>query len=175
MGNADGLIFVSIKQCNNNKIIYKIRGNCSCEKIIFVKEEKLEIRLANTKDFDILMNYDGHISKETLLNSILQNRIYVIEDGKRFCGGLRYNLFWDNTPFMNLLYILEEDRNKGIGRQLVVHWENQMKKLGYHVVMTSTQENEEAKKFYDRLQYKKVGGFYPLDEDFELIMIKKIS
>ena len=72
MGNADGLIFVSIKQCNNNKVIYKIRGNCSCEKIIFVKEEKLEIRLANTKDFDILMNYDGHISKETLLNSILQ-------------------------------------------------------------------------------------------------------
>ena len=74
-----------------------------------------------------------------------------------------------------LLYILEEDRNKGVGKQLVVYWENQMKRLGYHVVMTSTQENEEAKKFYDRLQYKKVGGFYPLDEGFELIMIKKIS
>ena len=36
----------------------------------------------------------------------------------------------DNTPFMNMLYVLEGERGNGRGRQLVSHWEALMKAKG---------------------------------------------
>ena len=43
----------------------------------------------------------------------------MYEDDK-FVGWLRYNLFWDNTPFMNMLYLLDNERGKRNGSRLVI-------------------------------------------------------
>ena len=40
-------------------------------------------------------------------------------DNNNFIGWLRFNLFWDNIPFLNMLYFLEEYRRKGYGKQLL--------------------------------------------------------
>lgn len=79
----------------------------------------MDIRFAENKDIELLIQYDKHISKEEIKNSIRRNRIYIAEDNGQFVGWLRYNLFWDNTPFMNLLYVIEGYRGKGFGRQMV--------------------------------------------------------
>ena len=76
----------------------------------------------------------------------------MYEDDK-FVGWLRYNLFWDNTPFMNMLYLLDNERGKGNGSRLVIFWENEMKQKNYEFVLTSTQSNEEAQFFF----YRKIG------------------
>ena len=65
----------------------------------------------------------------------------------KFVGWLRFNLFWDNTPFMNMLYFIDDERGKGYGTQLVSFWEQEMKKKGYEFVLTSTQSNEQAQFF----------------------------
>ena len=54
----------------------------------------------------------------------------VAEENDEFIGWLRFNLFWDNTPFMNMLFVLEPHRGKGIGRQLVTCWEREMRQHG---------------------------------------------
>lgn len=46
-------------------------------------------------------------------------------------GILRYNLFWDNTPFCNLLFIAEPYRRTGIGKELMRFWEEDMHSRGY--------------------------------------------
>ncbi len=79
----------------------------------------MNIRLAGNEDKDLLILYDKHVSKEEMEHIVQQNRIYIAEDNGHFAGWLRYGLFWDNTPFMNLLYVLEEYRGKGFGRQMV--------------------------------------------------------
>ena len=134
----------------------------------------MNIRTAQLDDSPALARLDKHISRQELEHSIRLGRVHVAEKQGKFIGWLRYNLFWDNTPFMNLLYVLEGSRGNGCGRALVEYWEEQMKQAGYETVMTSTQSNECAQHFYHKLGYAAVGGFLPPGEAYELILAKKL-
>jgi len=133
------------------------------------------MRIASLNDFEILSKYDKHISQQELKNIILLNRVYIIEENEKFIGWLRYNLFWDNTPFMNMLYLLENSRGKGFGKQAVEYWEQQMKLLNYKIVMTSTASNEYAQHFYNKLGYSAIGGFLLGEDPFEIILSKNLQ
>lgn len=132
------------------------------------------IRFAKIEDGDILSQHDRHISKEELKTSIKLNRIYIAEANRTFLGWLRYNMFWDNTPFMNMLFVLDNYRNQGVGKALVQFWEEEMKNRKFGMVMTSTAANESAQHFYYRMGYKTVGGFLPENEPYELILSKYV-
>jgi len=134
----------------------------------------MKIRYAEIKDYLWLKEHDRHISEETLKTKIEAKEIYVAEENNELIGWLRYNLFWDNIPFMNLLYFPEEYRRRGMGRKLVNYWENEMKEKGYKNVLTSTLSNEEAQHFYRKLGYTEIGGFKYLDEALELMFCKKL-
>ncbi len=86
----------------------------------------IEIRYATMADKEMLLSRDSHIKENIWEESIKSNReIIMIVDGV-FAGWLRWNLFWDEIPFMNMLYFLEEYRGKGYGTQMVKFWENEM-------------------------------------------------
>lgn len=70
------------------------------------------------EDFIFLNQLDKRIAQEELGHAIASARIYVAEENKKIAGWLRYNLFWDEIPFMNMLYILEERRKKGHGKKI---------------------------------------------------------
>ena len=99
--------------------------------------------------------------------------ILLFLDGE-YEGWLRFNLFWDNIPFMNLLYISEEQRGRGYGRKLVAFWEHEMAEQGYKFVMTSTQSDEEAQFFYRKLGYTDRGALVLPDEPLEIIFYKSV-
>ncbi len=134
----------------------------------------MDIRIARKEDLDILSRYDKHVAGEELAYCILRNRIYIAEEGDLFIGWLRYNLFWDHTPFLNLLYLLEDYRGKGFGKQLMDYWEKQMKQLHYECVMTSTASDEYAQHFYHKLGYRTIGGFTYGSDPYEVILRKEI-
>ena len=75
---------------------------------------------------------------------------------------------------MNMLYLLENSRGNGYGRQLVEYWEKEMMQLGYEVVMTSTASNEYAQHFYNKLGYATIGGFLMGNEPYEVILVKEL-
>jgi len=133
------------------------------------------IRYAEITDYSWLREHDKHISEEILITKIESKEIYVVEENRELIGWLRYNLFWDNVPFMNLIYFLEKYRRKGMGKKLVNYWENEMKKKGYKNVLTSTQSNEEAQHFFKKIGYAEIGGFNYLDRASEIIFCKKIK
>lgn len=135
----------------------------------------MEIHIANLNETVMLLCHDRHISEEELKNSIRLGRVYIIKEHGNFAGWLRYNLFWDNTPFMNMLYISKAYRNKGHGRQLLEFWENEMKQKGFKTVMTSTQSDELAQHFYVHCGYEAVGGFRLNGDPYELIFSKRID
>lgn len=132
------------------------------------------IRYAEETDIPILTEYDKHISNEELENSVRLKRIIVQFVDEGFVGWLRYNLFWDNTPFMNMLYVLEGFRGKGYGKELVSFWENEMRRQGYNRVLTSTLSNEQAQFFYRKLGYTDAGSLLLPDEPLEIIFLKKL-
>ena len=140
-----------------------------------LKNNSVKIRLAEEKDFEILFQHDKHISAEILKKKISDKNIFIAETEENFAGWLRYNLFWDEIPFMNMLFVLEKFRGIGIGEKLVREWEKLMSEQGYKMLLTSTQANEYAQHFYRKHGYKDLGGFTPFGEEYEIILGKKIS
>ncbi len=134
----------------------------------------VEIRYATMADKDLLLSKDSHIKENIWVDSIKNNREIVMFVDGNFAGWLRWNLFWDEIPFMNMLYFLEEYRGKGYGTQIVKFWESEMIKLGYDKLMTSSQANESAQHFYRKLGYHDAGSFFPFCNDLELIFTKKL-
>jgi ribosomal protein S18 acetylase RimI-like enzyme len=130
------------------------------------------IRYAGNNDYTWLKKYDNHINDAILKMKIDLREIYIAQENTETTGWLRYNLFWDEIPFMNMLYVLENYREKGIGRKLAEHWENEMKNKGHTTALTSTRSDEKAQHFYRKIGYTEIGGFKYLEEPYEIIFHK---
>jgi len=134
----------------------------------------MEIRKAIFSDIDWLAAHDHHISAAMLPKKIRDEEIYVVVE-RDLIGWLRYGLFWDAIPFMNLLFVFEGYRKKGIGKKLVEYWEHEMAQKGYKIVLTSTQANEYAQHFYRKMGYADIGGFLVPQEAMEIVLIKNVA
>ncbi len=132
----------------------------------------MTIRPANLNDLPFLGEQDRHICPEELTVSVSRGRVMMAEENGMPIGWLRWNLFWDNTSFLNMLFVLEPHRGTGAGRALTLAWEQKMREAGYGVVMTSTASNEYAQHFYEKLGYRAIGGFTLPGEPYELILAK---
>ena len=137
-----------------------------------------EIRYVQSDDKDFWYSLDKHLPEIEFEKKVRDKMGYILLEDNRPIGLLRYNLFWDNTPFCTLLFIDWERQKKGYGRLLMEHWENDMKSQGYGMIMTSTQVDENAQHFYRKLGYKDCGGFVidvpGFEQPMEMFMIKGI-
>ena len=139
----------------------------------------IEIRYIHLDDKEFWFSLDKHLSEQEFNNKVRDNRGYVLLEDNKPVGLLRYNLFWDNTPFCNLIYINNECQGKGFGKMLIEYWENDMKSQGYGMLLTSTQVDESAQHFYRKLGYKDCGGFVidikGYEQPMELFLVKSIK
>lgn len=121
---------------------------------------------------------DRHLPEAEFINKVRDQRGYVLSEDGLPVGLLRYNLFWDNTPFCTMLYIDREHQGKGYGKQLMTYWENDMKRQGYPMLLVSTQVDERAQHFYRKLGYKDCGGLIidipEFAQPMEMFMIKEL-
>ena len=134
----------------------------------------MEIRLAAHEEAAALSVLDKHVSLEILREKIAAGQVLLLLDGGRIAGWLRWSLFWDEIPFMNLLYLLEPYRGRGLGRRLVETWEAALRGAGYAQALTSTQADECAQHFYRRLGYADIGAFALPGEALELMLRKAL-
>ncbi len=135
-----------------------------------------QIRYVSEADRAFWFSPYRQISEREFLLKIRDKRGYVVSDADKPIGILRYNLFWDMIPFLTRIHLEESYRGKGFGSQAVLYWESEMRELGYCMVMTSTQVDEQAQHFYRKLAYQDRGGLFldntPFDQPQELFMIK---
>ncbi len=136
------------------------------------------IRYVEINDKKEWYDLDRHLPENVFDEKVRTKRGYVLVEDEKIIGILRYNLFWDNTPFCTMLFIEDSYRSKGYGRQMMEHWEQDMKAQGYGMLMTSTQVDEDAQHFYRKLGYKDAGGFIVdvpgFEQPMEMIMIKAV-
>ena len=134
----------------------------------------MTIRYAQPEDLEILAAHDHHIAREELRESIRRGWVLMLWEDKEFLGWLRFNLFWDNTPFMNMLFLLEGRRGQGLGGRLVDFWEQEMKARGYSEGLTSTLSNEAAQHFYRAHGYADCGSLLLPGEPLEILFRKEL-
>ena len=141
--------------------------------------QKVEIRYLKAADKQFWFCLDKHLPEKEFENKLHTKRAYVLLLSDKPIGLLRYNFFWDNTPFCTMLIIDEEYRGKGYGKKLMTYWEKDMKEQGYGMLLTSTQVDEDAQHFYRKLGYKDCGGFIidipKYAQPMELLLIKEIK
>ena len=133
------------------------------------------IKLAKKEDIAEIAQIDTHIPHERLAECIERGHLYILKEDTVF-GVLRYSLFWQTIPFLDLLYLKDVYRNRGLGTEMMRRWEKEMKLRGYSYVMTSTQADEDAWRFYEKLGYHQAGGFFPPEQEAEdIIYLKKFN
>ena len=135
-----------------------------------------KMRYAAESDEPFWFTLDEGFSEREFKLKVRDQRAYILSDGERPIGVMRYNLLWDNTPFLTLIYIEKSSQGRGFGRQAMLAWENEMREFGYKMVMTSTQVDEEAQHFYRELGYLERGGIFldntPLAQAQEMFLLK---
>ena len=137
-----------------------------------------EIKYVTEQDKAFWYQLDKHLLETEFEKKVRDQKGYVLFEDGVAVGLLRYNLFWDNMPFCTMLFVDWQKQKKGFGRELMNHWETDMKKQGYGMVLVSTQVDETAQHFYRKLGYKDCGGLTidipGYEQPMELFLSKKL-
>ena len=138
----------------------------------------IEIRYVRLEDKTFWYRLDKHLPEQEFEQKVTGQRGYVLLKDHNPVGLLRYNLFWDNTPFCTMLFVDWPYQRKGYGKMLMEHWEQDMKSQGYGMLLTSTQVDEQAQHFYRKLGYKDCGGVIfdvpGYEQPMELFLVKAV-
>lgn len=138
----------------------------------------IEIRYVRSEDKEFCYSLDKHLPEKEFENKVNSQRGYVLLDDNKPIGVLRYNLFWDNTPFCTMIFIDWDYQGKGYGKKLMEYWEKDMKSQGYGMLLTSTQVDEGAQHFYRKMGYRDCGGLIVnipgYEQPMEMFMSKGI-
>ena len=136
----------------------------------------MEIKIVTNNDKEFVMSIDKHINNTGYNNLVYTKSGYVIWEKNQRTGIIVHCILWDNIPFMNFLFIKEEYRNKGLAKQAIIIWENEMKNQGYKMTLISTQVDEGAQHLYRKLGYIDCGGLVfnntPFDQPMEMFFRK---
>ena len=131
----------------------------------------ISITPATTDDILVTMEFDPHLTEEQLLSHIRNQQIYILRTPMGEAGISRFSVF-RQTPFLDWLYIAPAYRKKGYAKELLSHWESDMKGMGYGQVMLSISEKDISRFFFEKLGYQCRGSFSPAEQ--EVLMYRKV-
>jgi len=111
-------------------------------------------------------------------SKIRDKRCYAILFENERIGYMRYNLQFDFIPLLTCFYIADPHKGKGFGRKAMEHWEDEMRSLGFKMIMVSAEAGENAHHFYRKLGYKDMGsiilgGILPLEQETSELFLGK--
>jgi ribosomal protein S18 acetylase RimI-like enzyme len=135
----------------------------------------MHVDFAGAADLDYLVARDRHLSCGALGRKVELREVLLLWHDDKHAGFLRFGYFWDEIPFMNLLWVQEDLRSRGLGTQLIAFWENAMLESGHEMVMTSTLSNERAQHLYRRLGYRDCGALLMPEEPLEILFSKRLA
>lgn len=132
-------------------------------------------RVATDSDLPFLGEVDRHVSHQVQAALVSLGRVMVAEVDGVAVACLRWGMFWDEVPFMNLVWVIPERRGQGVGTALIEAWERSQAAAGHTMVLTSTVSAERAQHLYRRLGYVDSGALLLPDEAAELLFRKPLA
>jgi len=118
------------------------------------------------------------LMEQEIEKKIRDKRCYIMRDGDKIVGLMRFNMIFEFVPFLTSFWLAESHRGKGYGSQAMKHWEDEMRSLGYKMIMVSTQVDESGQHFYRKMGYKDMGAITmdipPYEQSLEMFMGKAL-
>ncbi len=90
----------------------------------------MDIRYGQASDFGWLQEHDKHANPEWISRCLHHGEYILAADEQDRKGFLRFSMFWGNIPYMDLIWVLKNFRQHGVGSGLFSFWEKEMKKRG---------------------------------------------
>lgn len=135
----------------------------------------MQIRYASFQDKKYICDKDVHLNKILIDSKLNQQEIILVELKNKIIGFLRFNYFWDNTPFINLIWLDKDYRGMRFGSKVLDFWEKEMNGKGYTFVLTSSMADEGAQNFFRKNGYQDCGSLLLPDEPLEIIFRKEFN
>ena len=136
----------------------------------------MNLKHMQMSDKDFVMSIDSHVNDLQYKNRVDTKTGYIIWTDNIRAGLMHYSVLWDSLPFLNLIFVKETHRNKGIESKAMKLWEEDMKEQGYKMVLVSTQVDEDAQHLYRKLGYIECGALLmngtPFEQPMEMFMRK---
>ena len=98
-------------------------------------------------------------AEDAILEGIRQENLYVAFIGEE-CVGFTYIIpkgAFHSFPYLHIIAVKEEYRNKGIGKALLDYSENIAYEMADKFFLVVADYNSDAKRFYERNGYQQVG------------------
>ena len=98
-------------------------------------------------------------AENAILEGIRQENLYVAFIGEE-CVGFTYIIpkgAFHSFPYLHIIAVKEEYRNKGIGKALLDYSENIAYEMADRIFLVVADYNPDAKRFYERNGYQQVG------------------
>jgi GNAT superfamily N-acetyltransferase len=134
----------------------------------------MDIRYGEDADHAYLLNHDHHVDPDWIRRCILDRQYILATEGPQKAGFLRFSMFWGKIPYMDLVWVSESYRRQGVGSGMFHFWEQEMKKRGATILMTSSMHDEpEPQEWHRRNGFRPSGQltFGKLQEPPEVFFV----
>jgi GNAT superfamily N-acetyltransferase len=138
----------------------------------------IQVRFVAEEDKEWCHSIDSHLTDDIFEFKVQHDEIVIGElDGERV-GYLRLEYWYLALPFVGLIIVNEEHRNKGMGRAMMTFLEEHLVKSGYDVLYSSSEAGEpEPQAWHRHMGFRDCGGISGMNEDgaSEIIFRKELE
>lgn len=105
------------------------------------KKEEVMVRMAVPKEHDFI-SQQSQLASKVLIRKIKQDEIILLIVNGEPVGQLQIGFLWSEIPFIDLIYINETFRKRGLSRIMLGFLEDHLRVRGYQVLYSSSQMDE---------------------------------
>lgn len=142
----------------------------------------MTIDFATIDDFENFRLFDPHskyINPQLTKTKIQNSEIILAKEDIEIVGLLRLNYIWSTRPYIEFIFVKEDRRNSGIGKQLLQFLEEYLRSEYAYLFSSSEEQDLKAIEWHKRNGFKEMGKLtdlnLPHDTTAEIFFSKKIS
>ncbi len=121
-----------------------------------VGEERI-VRFASLGDLEILKQ-EVYVSGDIVKRKIEWSEFLVAEHGGKVIGFLQLEYLWSAVPYIALIRVFPEHRNKGIGKSMLQFLEDLLRSNGHSMLYSSSQVDEpEPQEWHRHVGFEECG------------------
>ncbi len=127
---------------------------------------EIKVRFATEEDRDLTEKFDPIVTDDIFRFKVEHNELIIGEFNGEKVGYLRLEYWYLALPFMGLIVVDEEHRNKGLGRSMLTFLEEHLVKSGCDVLYSSSDVSErEPQAWHRHMGFNDCGVITGMNDD----------
>lgn len=136
---------------------------------------ELTLRTAEPRDVPWLTRDSGPPGVEVVSRQVREGRLQIIELAAQPVGFIKTCVLWETLPFMEVIYLDQDQRGLGNGTRAVRLWEADLQLRGFDLVAVSTSAASTSQHFWRKAGYVDCGALIVRNKPAEVFMQRALT